>query len=87
MPRKTATSVRVDPNIRAIRIYPIEETQKQVADLQTVGIKLSRDEAVRLAKVLLVMAQEYDEIDLTGHRFERRRSDGTYPLTVTSMAR
>lgn len=79
--------MRVDPNIRAIRIYPIEETQKQVADLQTVGIKLSRDEAVRLAKVLLVMAQEYDEIDLTGHRFERRRSDGTYPLTVTSMAR
>lgn len=77
----------MDPNIRAVRIYPVEDTNKQVSDLQTVGIKLTRHEAIRLAKVLLVMAQEYEEIDLTGHRFERRRSDGTYPLTVTSMAK
>jgi len=84
MPRKTSTSVRVDPNIRATRIYPIEDTKKQVSDLKTVGIKLSREQAVRLATALLAMAQEYDEIDLTGHRFERRK-DGTYPLTVTAM--
>lgn len=86
MPRKTATSVRVDPNIRAERIYPIEDTKKEVSDLKTVGIKLNREQAIRLATALLAMAQEYDEIDLTGHRFERRK-DGTYPLTVTSMSK
>jgi len=86
MPRKTATSIRVDPNIRALRIYPVEETKKQVDDLKTVGIKLNREQAVRLATALLAMAQEYDEVELTGHRFERRK-DGTYPLTVTSMTK
>lgn len=86
MPRKTATSVRVDPNIRAMRIYPVEDTQKQVADLKTVGIKLGREQAIRLATALMAMAQEYDEVELTGHRFERRK-DGTYPLTVTSMTK
>ena len=85
MPRKTATSVRVDPNIRAMRIYPVEETKKRVVDLKTVGIKLSREQTVRLATVLLAMAQEYDEAELTGHRFERGK-DGTYPSTVASMA-
>ncbi len=87
MPRKTATSIRVDPNIRAARIYPIEDSKKEkVADLKTVGIKLTREQAVRLATALLAMAQEYEEIDLTGHRFERRK-DGTYPLTVTAMSK
>lgn len=86
MPRKTAASVRIDPNIRAARIYPVEATKKEVADLKTVGIKLTREEAVRLATALLAMAQEHHEIDLTGHRFERR-SDGTYPLTVTAMSK
>lgn len=87
MPRKTATSVRIDPNIRAARIYPVEDTKKEVSDLKTVGIKLTREQAIKLATALLAMAQEYDEIELTGHRFERRKNDSTYPLTVTSMTK
>ena len=51
MPRKTATSVRVDPNIRAARIYPIEETKKELLT-STVGVELLVT-AIRLATALL----------------------------------
>ncbi len=85
MPRKTSTSLRVDPNVRCLRIYPVESTNKKVTALKTVGIKLSQDQAIHLARVLLAMSQDAGEIDLTGYRFEQRKSDGTYHLTVTSM--
>jgi hypothetical protein len=85
MPRKTATSLRIDPNVRALRIYPVEDTKKNVSDLQSVGIKLSQDQAVHLARVLLAMAQDHKEIDITGYRLQRRSTDGTYKITVTSM--
>lgn len=85
MRRKTSTSLRVDPNVRCLRIYPVESTKKRVSELKTVGIKLSPDQAIHLARVLLAMSQDAGEIDITGYRFEQRKSDGTYHLTVTSM--
>ena len=84
MPRRTATSVRVDPNVRCLRIYPVEGTQREVTDLQSIGIKLSREQAVHLARVSLAMSQDYDEIDITGYRFEQRELDGTFKVTVTA---
>ncbi len=45
---------------------------------------MTRDQAVLLARVLLAVSQEWDEIDVTAYRFERRKSDGTYHITVTS---
>ena len=53
-------------------------------DLKTVGIKLSKDQAIHLARVLLAVTQDWDIIDITAYRFERRKSDGTYHITVTS---
>ena len=85
MARKAATSIKVDPNARCLRIYPAEDTQKNVKDLKTVGIKLSREQAVHLARVLLAVTQEWYEIDLTAYRLKRRKSDGTYQITVTSF--
>lgn len=85
MPRKTATSIRVDPNVRCLRIYPIEGTAKKIDDLQTVGLRLSREQAMHLARVLLAMTQNYAFIDITARRFEQRKSDGTFGITVTSM--
>lgn len=85
MPRKTSTSLRVNPNVRCQRIYPVETSTRTVDKLQTVGIKLSQEQAIHLARVLLAMSQEAGEIDITGYRFEQRKSDGTYHLTVTSM--
>ena len=85
MPRTTSTSLRVDPNVRCLRIYPVETTSKTVDKLKTIGIKLSQDQAIHLARVLLAMSQEAREIEITGYRFDQRKSDGTYHLTVTSM--
>jgi sensor domain CHASE-containing protein len=55
--RLTASSIKIDPNVRCQRIYPAEDTKK-VADLKTVGIKLSREQAIHLARVLLAASQE-----------------------------
>lgn len=52
-------------------------------DDQTVGLKLSRDQAVHLARVLLAAAHEWDEIDVTAYRLDRR-TDGTFTVTVTA---
>ena len=83
--RKTVGSISVRPNIRALRIYPVEETDKRVSELKTVGLRLSRDQAIHLARALLAVNQEWDEIDITAFRLKRRRSDGTYQVTVTSI--
>jgi len=85
MARKSVRSIEVDPNVRCLRIYPTEETQKNVKELKTVGIKLSKEQAVHLARVLLAVTQEWDEVDLTAYRLERRKLDGTYHVTVTSF--
>ncbi len=85
MPRKSPASITIDPNVRCQRIYPVEDTDKNVKDLKTVGIKLTKEQAVHLARVLLAAAQDWDEIDITAYRFGKRQSDGTYHITVTSF--
>lgn len=85
MPRKTASSVRVNTNVRCLRIYPTESNPKQMAQLKTIGMKLTREQAIHLARVLLAVSQEWDSVDLTAHRFDKRKSDGTYHVTVTSF--
>jgi hypothetical protein len=66
-------------------VYPAKGTKKDVADLKTVGLVLSKDQAIHLARVLLAAAQEWDELDLTAYRSVRRKADGTYKVTVTSF--
>ena len=84
MPRKSPASVVIKPNVRCLRIYPTEQTRKTIAELQTVGFRMSREQAVHLARVLLAVTQDWPEIDITGYRLDRRRSDETYGITVTS---
>lgn len=74
----------MDPNVRFLRIYPVEETQKSVGQLESIGIKLDKEQSIHLARVLLAVAQDWDEVEITGYRFDRRKTDGTYRLTVTS---
>ena len=85
MPRMSAASVSIDPNVRCLKIYPQKGTLKSVTDLKTVGLKLSADQAVHLARVLLAVTPEWDEIEITAYRLQRRKSDRTYPVTVTSQ--
>lgn len=66
--RVTASGTKIDPNVRCQRIYPVEDkatNQKAISHSKTVGIKLNREQAVHLARVLLVASQEWDEIDIS----------------------
>jgi hypothetical protein len=83
--RQSASAVSVDTNVRCVRIYPTEDTKRTVSELQTVGIRLTREQAIHLARVLLVVTQEWDEVDITAYRFEKRVEDGTFRLTITSQ--
>jgi hypothetical protein len=79
--RVSASSIKIDTNVRCQRIYPVEDSKqknKTIADLKTVGIKLSRGEAVHLARVLLAASQEWEEIDITAWRVYNAR-----PTTLT----
>ena len=85
--RVSASSIVIDPNVRCQRIYPVadkEHSTKTIADLKTVGIKLSRAQAIHLARVLLAASQEWEEIDITAWRVYKRQTDNTYNITVTS---
>ncbi len=85
MSRQSAKQVTVDPNVRCLKVYPIEGSNKSVAELKTIGLELSRDQAIHLARVLLAVSQEWDEIDITAYRSTPRQSDHTYQVTVTSL--
>jgi hypothetical protein len=85
MSRQSAKQVSVDPNVRCLKVYPVEGSSKTMAELKTVGLKLSREQAIHLARVLLAVSQDWDEIDITAYRTNPRQSDNTYQITVTSM--
>jgi hypothetical protein len=84
MKRQSARSISIDGNVRCDRVYPTEDTKRTVEDLQTVGIKLNKEQAIHPARVLLAVTQDWDEIDITAYRFKKRQDDGTYVITVTS---
>lgn len=84
MARKTSASLRVDPNVRCLRVYPTEQTKKSVSELKTVGMRLDKEQAIHLARVLLAVTQEWEEVDITAYRLEERIRDHTYHITVTS---
>ena len=83
--RESIRQINLDPNVRCLKVYPVEGTSKNVEELKTVGIKLSKEQAIYLAIALLVASQKWKEIDITAYRFKRRRSDGTYPVAVTGI--
>lgn len=84
MSRKSAKAITINGNVRCQRIYPIAGSKKTIEDLDTVGFKMSREQAIDLARVLLAVTQDWEVIDITGFRLRQRRSDGTFPVTITS---
>jgi hypothetical protein len=81
--RKSVRSVTIDPNLRCQRVYPVQGTGKSVEELTTVGFRLTREQAISLARVLLAVSQDWRNVDITAFR-SKKRSDGTFPITVTS---
>lgn len=82
--RLSPSAITIDPNVRCERIYPVEDSPKTLSELKTVGIKLSRQQAIHLARVLLAVTQDWELVDITAYRNSRRSDDGTYHITVTS---
>lgn len=76
-------SIKVDGNVRCLRLYPTKGTKRTVENLETVGIKMNREQAIQLARVLLAVSQDWEEVDITGYRLRPRKSDGTFGVTVT----
>lgn len=68
-----------------MRIYPVEGTDKNVSELKTIGLRLSKEQAIDLARVLLAVSQDWNELEVTAYRLKKRKSDGTYQITVTSF--
>jgi hypothetical protein len=83
--RQSASAVTVDPNVRCLRVYPTEGTKRTISDIQTAGIRLSKEQAIHLARVLSAVTQQWDEVDITAYRFEKPQEDGTYRLTILSQ--
>ena len=83
--RVSAAKLRLDPNLRALAIYPQKGTAKTTTTLKTVGIRLSKEQATAMAKLLLALSQDHDQVDITAYRADRRKSDGTFRITVTSL--
>ena len=81
MPRKLVTSLTIDTHVRCLQVFP-EEKEAAYKELETMGVKLSREEALHLARAILAATQEWKEVALVVHRFDKRKSDNTYLLSV-----
>ena len=86
-----AARYTVDPhvrcNVRCTLIYPMEGTKRDIREIEMVGFRLSRDQAIDLARALLAVTQDWEEIAITGFRFQRRLADDTYPVIVDGITR
>jgi hypothetical protein len=81
MPKKPLTSLTIDTHVRCLQIFP-KEKEAAYEKLETMGVKLSRQEALHLARALLAATQDWEEVELVVHRFDKRKSDNTYLLSV-----
>lgn len=87
MKRQSAKAITIRSYVRCKRVYPTENTTQTIGNLKTVGLQLTKEQAIQLARVLLAVTQDWDEIDVTAYRFNKRQDDGTHLLTVTSMSK
>lgn len=84
MSREYAKNIEIDGNVRCKKIYPAENSDKIISKLETIGLVLTKEQAIHLATVLLAVSQKWDIIDLTGYRLKKRKSDDTYQITITT---
>src|SRR4051812_14201732 len=97
MPRQSVKQLTVDQNVRCKSIIPDPDEPRTECSAghsvrwkgDTIAFHLTRQQAVDLAKVLLVGSQEWESMTVTAFRRQKRKSDGTYPVTVsaTSMSK
>lgn len=83
MSRESVKQFGIDANVRCVSVYPTIRSRKLLTELKTVGLRLTRKQALHLAQVLLVAAKEWEDIEITAYR-STRQSDMTHQITVTS---
>jgi hypothetical protein len=77
--RQSVASIKIRTKVPCFRIYPGRNSTKTLADLKTVEIVLSREQAIHLASHLLLGAkEEWGQIEITAYRFKGY-------LTVTAL--
>ena len=89
MGRSSVRGVTIDQNVRSRRVWPVEDTENTSCPAKqsekwkgdTVGFRLTKEEAIHLAIVLLAVTQEWEQIDIVAWR-RKRNNDGSYPVTV-----
>jgi GNAT superfamily N-acetyltransferase len=82
MPKGALDTIKIDLHLRCLQVYPSAETKGVGEEIATVGVKLSKEQAVNLARALLAATQEWAEIEIVAHRLEKRKTDGTYLLSI-----
>jgi hypothetical protein len=91
--RTSVKNLTVDQNVRSRRIYPVEDAVNTACPAKhsknwkgdTVGFSLTKEQAIHLARVLLAATQEWDRIAVVAWLRDKRKNDGTYPVTVSSV--
>jgi hypothetical protein len=81
VPKKPFTSLTIDTHVRCLQVFP-KEKEAAYQELETMGVRLTREEALHLARAILAATQEWEEVELVVHRFDKRKSDNTYLLSV-----
>lgn len=84
MARESVRHLGVDSNIHCTKVYPVLGSRKSISDLKSVGIKLTRAQAVHLAQALAAAAREWKDIDITAYRAPNK-SDLLHHVTVTGL--
>jgi hypothetical protein len=93
MPRQSVKQLTVNQNVRCQSIYPDPDEPHTDCPARhsarwkgdTVAFHLTSQQAIDLAKVLLVGSQEWECMTVTAFRTQKRKLDGTYPVTVTAV--
>ncbi len=81
--RQSPRSIILNPNVRCQQVYPTPGSNRSLQTLQTFGIKMTREQAIHFARVLLAVTQDWEEIEITVYRLKQRK-DGTHQITVTT---
>lgn len=82
MPKGALDTIKIDLHVRCLQVYPTAATKGAGREMAAVGVKLNKEQAINLARALLAATQEWEEFEIVAHRFEKRKTDGTYLLTV-----
>lgn len=80
--RISTTNINLPSYVKCKKVYPLEGTRKNIEELKTIGLKLSKSQAVEFAGLLLAASRSWSEIDITAYR--KKESDSLYRITVTS---